>query len=68
MDDFIRYATVHLQDIIWHRTGIPMKHLQLEDSSNVIWIYLSIDFQCKISPHRVERQQAIKQTLSFPVT
>ena len=27
-----------------------MKHLQLEDSSNVIWIYLGIDFYCKISP------------------
>ena len=41
---------MHLQDIIWHRTGIPMKHLQLEDSSNVIWIYLGIGFHCKISP------------------
>ena len=27
-----------------------MKHLQLEDSSNVIWIYLGIDFHCEISP------------------
>ena len=27
-----------------------MKHLQLEDSSNVIWIYLGIDFHCKITP------------------
>ena len=56
-----------------------MKHLQLEDSSNVIWIYFGIDFHCKITPppppppppthtHTVERQQAIKQALSFPVT
>ena len=36
IDDFTYCTTVHSQYIIWYRTVIPMKQLQLEDSSNVI--------------------------------